>query len=801
MALLFLFAVLLFFGFSTAVPNQGAKSNGLQTYIVHVREPHTTVSPNSLDRESWYRSFLPTTSITGSEDGYDRMIYSYQLVMTGFAATLSEDEVKAMEKKDGFITAYPDELLPLHTTHTPDFLGLKQDMGVWKNSNFGKGVIIGVLDTGAMPNHPSFSDLGMPSPPPKWKGKCEFSACNKKIIGARSFVEGAKAMLGISMPASPSDENGHGTHTASTAAGAFVEGANVLGNANGTAVGMAPFAHLAIYKVCGQSHCANTDLLAGIESAIQDGVDVMSISIGSPARPNFYTRAIDIGTFKAMQKGIFISCSAGNSGPYKSTVSNSAPWCLTVGASTMDRSVRTTVMLGNGEFFNGESLFQPKDFQSNKPLPIIFPSANGDTTMCINGSLDGIDVKGKAVLCERGRIGDIAKGLVVKNAGGAAMILMNTEDEGFSLNARAHVLPASQVSFLDGSKIKTYINSTLSPTAMILFKGTILGTSPSPMVISFSSRGPNLPSPGILKPDIIGPGVSVLAGWPLNVGSFPILGSTFNIISGTSMSCPHLSGIAALLKSSHPDWSPAAIKSAIMTTADVLDNQGKQIVDERLTPAELFATGAGHVNPSRANDPGLIYDLTPDDYLAYLCGLGYTDSQVRIVAGGNASCSMVTSIREGELNYPSFSVTLGPAQTFNRTVTNVGDAMSAYSVEIIKPQGVDVSVKPDALHFSSMNEKLTYSVTFSPMESGSGGSIGFAEAPLGAILQVDACPVVTRRALPMASASDWIVSDLYACEGANVTNIVLLLGQREHSQWHLLLDGAVPDLYPGGIFW
>ncbi|XXG67291.1 hypothetical protein AAC387_Pa06g0674 [Persea americana] len=446
MALLFLFAILLYFGFSTAVPSQGTKSNGLQTYIVHVREPHTRVSPNSLDRESWYRSFLPTSSITGSEDGYDRMVYSYQHVMTGFAAMLSEDEVKAMEKKDGFISASPDQLLPLHTTHTPNFLGLKQDMGVWKNSDFGKGVIIGVLDTGAMPNHPSFSDVGMPSPPPKWKGKCEFSTgCNKKLIGARSLVEGAKAMLGRSMLSSPSDEDGHGTHTASTAAGAFVEGANVLGNANGTAVGMAPFAHLAIYKVCGQSSCADSDLLAGLESAIQDGVDVMSISLGGRAPPNLYTNVIDIGTFKAMQKGIFISCSAGNSGPYPSSVSNAAPWCLTVGASTMDRSIRTTVMLGNGEFFNGESVFQPKDFQSNNPLPIIFPGANGDarTAMCINGSLDGIDVKGKAVLCERGRIEDIAKGLVVKNAGGSAMILMNTEDEGFSIVADAHVLPAS----------------------------------------------------------------------------------------------------------------------------------------------------------------------------------------------------------------------------------------------------------------------------------------------------------------------------------------------------------------------
>ncbi|KAJ8626492.1 hypothetical protein MRB53_019799 [Persea americana] len=196
------------------------------------------------------------------------------------------------------------------------------------------------------------------------------------------------------------------------------------------------------------------------------------------------------------------------------------------------------------------------------------------------------------------------------------------------------------------------------------------------------------------------------------------------------MSCPHLSGIAALLKSSHPDWTPAAIKSAIMTTADVVDNQGNQIVGERLTPADLFATGAGHVNPSRANDPGLIYDLTPDEYIAYLCGLGYTDNQVRILAGNNVSCSMITSIREGELNYPSFSVTLGRSQTINPTVTNVGDAMSAYSLEIVKPPGVDVSVKPDALHFSNMNERLTYFLTFSQLQSGSGGSTGFAQGSL-----------------------------------------------------------------------
>eukprot|EP00268_Persea_americana_P028693 TRINITY_DN27831_c2_g3_i1.p1 TRINITY_DN27831_c2_g3~~TRINITY_DN27831_c2_g3_i1.p1 ORF type:complete len:786 (+),score=86.13 TRINITY_DN27831_c2_g3_i1:227-2584(+) len=723
MALLFLFLLFLPFDFSASSPNQGTNKGGLQTYIIHVREPKTTDSPNSIDRESWYRSFLPTSSITGLEDGSDRMLYSYQHAMTGFAAMLSEDEVKAMEKKDGFISAQPDRLLELHTTHTPTFLGLKQEVGVWKNSYSGKGVIIGVLDTGVMPNHPSFGDDGMPSPPPKWKGRCEFSACNRKIIGARSFIEGAKAMLGRNLLASPSDEDGHGTHTASTAAGAFVKGANVLGNANGTAVGMAPFAHLAIYKVCSENGCPNSDLLAGLDSAVQDGVDVMSISLGGGPLPNLYTNVIDIGTFRAMQKGIVISCSAGNSGPSDYSVSNAAPWCLTVGASTMDRSIRVTVTLGNGESLDGESVFQPKDFKSN-PLPIIYPGANGDddTAKCTDGSLNGINVKGKVVLCERGTTGRISKGLVVKNAGGAAMVLTNTEEEGFSINAEAHVLPASHVSYLDGSKIKAYISSTGSPTATIIFKGTILGTSPSPMVACFSSRGPSLSSPGILKPDIIGPGVNVLAGWPLHVGSFPLSNSTFNMISGTSMSAPHLSGIAALLKSSHPNWSPAAIKSAIMTTADVFDNQGKQIVNEKLAPADLFAFGAGHVNPSKANDPGLIYDLTPNDYLSYLCGLGYADDKVTLLAGRTVKCSKITGIVEAQLNYPSFSVKLKASQILTRTVTNVGLARSTYTVKIIKPVGVDVSVKPETLRFSKVNQKLTYTMTFRRRKGTSDGS-------------------------------------------------------------------------------
>ncbi|CAI9771755.1 unnamed protein product [Fraxinus pennsylvanica] len=618
------------------------------------------------EMKNYHKSFLPST-FADSDHDQERLLYSYQNVISGFSARLTEKEIEAMKQKDGFISAHQERVLHPLTTHTPSFLGLHQETGFWKQSNFGKGVIIGVLDTGIFPSHPSFSSEGMPPPPAKWKGKLPLQ-------------------VDLSV--------------------------GVLGNAYGTAVGMAPQAHLAIYKVCFGPDCPESDILAGFDAAVEDGVDVLSISIGQESVPFFQDNAA-VASFAAIQKRIFVSCAAGNSGPFTETMSNEAPWILTVGASNIDRSIRATAKLGNGETFDGESVFQPKEFPSTL-MPLVYTGSNGkqDSAFCANGSLAGIDVKGKIVMCDRGGgIARLDKGRVVKNAGGAGMILANLESDGFSTSADAHVLPATHVSYAAGLKIKAYINSTNSPMAGLLFKGTIIGDPLAPAVASFSSRGPSLASPGILKPDIIGPGVNILAAWPFALDSNANTKLTFNIESGTSMSCPHLSGIAALLKSSHPDWSPAAIKSAIMTSADLMNLKGAAIVDETLQPADVLSTGAGHVNPSKANYPGLIYDIEPDDYIPYLCGLGYTDEQVGIIAHRSVHCT--AKIPEAQLNYPTFSVALGPYQTFTRTVTNVGEPYSSYAVKVVAPQGVSITVKPNQLYFTKVNQKLSYSVTFS----------------------------------------------------------------------------------------
>ncbi|PAN39546.1 hypothetical protein PAHAL_7G250500 [Panicum hallii] len=676
----------------------------LRTFIVHVHPRESHVFGTADDRTAWYRTFLP-------EDG--RLVHSYHHVASGFAARLTERELEALSGMPGFVAAVPNQVHRLLTTHTPQFLGLDlPQSGRNYTSGFGEGVIIGVLDSGVYPFHPSFSGDGMPPPPAKWKGRCDFnaSACNNKLIGARSFESDP----------SPLDKDGHGTHTSSTAAGAVVTGAQVLGQGYGTASGMAPRAHVAMYKVCGDE-CTTADILAGIDVAVGDGCDILSLSLGGPTLP-FYRDGIAIGTFGAVEKGVFVSMAAGNDGPGVSTLSNDAPWMLTVAASTMDRLIVAQVRLGNGATFDGESVYQP-NISTTVTYPLVYAGASStpDANFCSNGSLDGFDVKGKIVLCDRGNaVSRLEKGAEVKRAGGFGMIMANQFADGYSTIADAHVLPASHVSYDAGVNIKKYINSTANPVAQIIFKGTVLGTSPAPAITSFSSRGPSVQNPGILKPDITGPGVSVLAAWPFQVGppSAPLFPErpTFNFESGTSMSTPHLSGIAALIKSKHPDWSPAAIKSAIMTTADPTDRSGKLIVNEQHEQANFFATGAGQVNPDKAIDPGLVYDIAPADYVGYLCGL-YTSQEVSVIARRSVDCSAITVIPDRMLNYPSISLTL-PLTTnptapvvVSRAVKNVGEASAVYYPRVNLPGIVQVKVAPSSLRFTAANQVQNFTVS------------------------------------------------------------------------------------------
>ncbi|XP_047340862.1 subtilisin-like protease SBT1.5 [Impatiens glandulifera] len=717
-----------------------------KTFIVQVHhDARPSVFPTN---KHWYDSSLSSLPSSPDDDDDDSdqklLIHTYQNVFHGFSAKLSSTQAKFLETVPGVLAVIPEQIRHLHTTRSPEFLGLKtsDNAGLLKESDFGSDLVIGVIDTGIWPERESFNDKDLSPVPSKWKGECvsgkDFpsSLCNRKLIGARYFSAGYEATNGkmneTTEHRSPRDSDGHGTHTASIAAGRYVFPASTLGYAKGIAAGMAPKARLSAYKVCWNAGCYDSDILAAFDAAVADGVDVISLSVGGVVVP-YYLDAIAIGAFGASDAGIFVSASAGNGGPGGLTVTNVAPWVTTVGAGTIDRDFPADVKLGNGRIIPGVSIYSGPALTPGRMYPLIYAGVDGggggdgySSSLCLEGSLDPISVKGKIVVCDRGINSRAAKGDVVRKAGGTGMILANGVFDGEGLVADCHVLPATAVGAIGGDEIRKYISTvskSRSPaTATIVFKGTKLGIRPAPVVASFSARGPNPESPEIMKPDIIAPGLNILAAWPDKIAPSGIASDNrrteFNILSGTSMACPHVSGLAALLKAAHPEWSPAAIKSALMTTAYISDNQGQTMMDESTgNSSTVMDFGSGQVHPQKAMDPGLIYDLTSYDYVDFLCNSNYSAKNIQTITRKNSDCRGAKRAGHiGNLNYPSMTAVFqqyGKRQMsthFIRTVTNVGEANSVYKVTVTSPKGMFVKVEPEKLVFRRAGQRLSYLV-------------------------------------------------------------------------------------------
>ncbi|XP_059299561.1 subtilisin-like protease SBT1.4 [Lycium ferocissimum] len=712
------------------------QSNDHETFIIHVSKsdkPHVFTT-----HHHWYSSIIRSVSPLSQHPS--NILYTYERAAVGFSARLSAAQADQLRRIPGVISVLPDQVNHLHTTHTPTFLGLADTFGLWPNSDYADDVIVGVLDTGIWPERLSFSDEDLSPVPPSWKGKCvtgpDFpeTSCNRKIIGAQMFYKGYEAKHGpmneTKESKSPRDTEGHGTHTASTAAGSLVSNASFYQYAKGEARGMAIKARIAAYKICWKNGCFNSDILAAMDQAVDDGVHVISLSVGANGyAPHYLYDSIAIGAFGATQHGILVSCSAGNSGPGAYTAVNIAPWILTVGASTIDREFPADVILGDNRIFGGVSLYSGDPLNETK-LPVVYSGECG-SKYCYPGKLDAKKVAGKIVLCDRGGNARVEKGSAVKLAGGVGMILANLADSGEELVADSHLLPATMVGQKAGDKIRKYVKSDRSPTATIVFRGTVIGTSPAaPRVAAFSSRGPNHLTPEILKPDVIAPGVNILAGWTGANGpadlDIDLRRVEFNIISGTSMSCPHVSGLAALLRGAHSKWTPAAIKSALMTTAYNLDNSGK-VFSDLATGKESthFVHGSGHVDPNRALDPGLVYDIETSDYVNFLCSIGYDGDDVAVFVrdSSRVNCSQRSLDTPGDLNYPSFSVVFNGESNgvvkYKRVVKNVGKNTDAvYEVKVNAPPSVEVSVSPSKLVFSEEKNSLSYEISFKSKSSG-----------------------------------------------------------------------------------
>lgn len=669
------------------------------------------------------------------------VLHNYDVVLNGFSALLTDAEVRALMARSDVASVQPDTPLQLATTYTPKFLGLDGPGGVWSqlaangSQLKGEDIIIGIVDGGIWPEHPSYADRvdsnGKPTfdnsgtlvyeaPPARWKGTCQegegftTANCNNKLIGAQYFdtvFRSAQSSPHWSeFNSSPRDsiggtlgEGGHGTHTSSTAGGNALVDVTLNTVGIGQMSGMAPRARISSYKVCwsyndatqptgARNTCYAGDNVAAIDKAVKDGVHVINYSISGGLS---ITDIVEQAFFNASNAGVIAVASAGNDGP-GNQVAHVSPWHSTIGASTYDRSLQAEVVLGNGQRYSGASI-------NATPLPsaplidakdAALPGANATAVaLCYSAAtnlgqpvLDPAKVKDKIVICNRGTNARVDKSLAVAEAGGVGMVQV---DNGAGLVAEMHSVPTVHVNATKGAAIRAY--ATGGGTAAITKFGIGPSESPAPMMAGFSSRGPNRADANVLKPDMTAPGVDIIAAVTPELSPaqrLDVINGTltppvdFSPMSGTSMSAPHVSGLSALLRQRYPDWLPSMIKSALMTTATDTVNDG--IVGDTAGRG-AFGQGAGHVNPRAALDPGLVYAITEADYRNYMCG-----------AGVSAQCAN-GSIPGYNLNLPSISVpnVLGAVDVV-RTVTNVTNTPGTYTANI-NVAGFTASVSPSTL--------------------------------------------------------------------------------------------------------
>ncbi len=686
--------------------------------------------------------------VAGSIDSVE-ILHSFKHAYNGFTAKLNAKQKSQLEAHPDVVGVWEDRLEVINTANTPEFLGLTGPGGQHTMNIKGEGVIIGIIDTGIWPENPSFADDGSYSDPAElgWQGACdtgtdETFTCNNKLIGARYFGDSFSSQYDIQYALgefdSPRDADGHGSHTAGTAGGNDNVTANLSGYDVGLVSGIAPRARIAAYKACWNSDyknpeggdeagCFYGDTMAAIDAAVTDGVDVINYSIGG-SRTDL-TIPSTAAMLNATAAGVFVSVSAGNSGPDKETVGTPAPWVTSVAASTYNG---TSTVFGKALSVTDGSL-AGSDFLS---VPANFaPAANGLTgevaiaepiEACNSAPLtNGSELAGKIALIARGSCAFTEKFANAQAAGATGVIVYTYEDTAaFIMGGTPETeitIPGSMVSFNHGTALA---DSTLEGTVAVVFTenetaGEVIEVGNT--IAAFSSRGPNLNTYDIIKPDITAPGVRILAA-TTSAPMFGEQGETFKYLQGTSMSSPHIAGMAALFKESNSSWTPAQIKSALMTTArqDLTKEDGT-------TPADPYDFGSGHAAPVTALDPGLLFDTNLADHLAFLCGQG-KDS---FVESYNTNCADLTangfSTDASQLNLPSIAIAeLVADETIYRTVTNATTAASSYTATIEAPAGIEVNVKTfdangDETEVSTLDVdaegQASFALTFNKTES------------------------------------------------------------------------------------
>ncbi|XP_038987987.1 subtilisin-like protease SBT2.4 [Phoenix dactylifera] len=683
---------------------------------------------------------------------------SFHHIVDGFAVHTTPSQAMRLELAPGVLRIEKDRGAELMTTYTPHLLGLPQ--GIWSREggekHAGEGITIGVIDTGIDPTHPSFAYD--PSNPYEVHRGTQFSdgacqlgtqfpvgSCNGKIVSARYFSAGATAALRLnaSKDLSPFDQVGHGSHVASIAAGNW--GVPVVANGfmYGSASGMAPRARLAIYKAIYPEGGTIADLVSAIDQAAQDRVDVIVLSVGPNEPPEVtptFMSVFAISLLFARRAGLFVVQAAGNKGPGEATVVSFSPWTMGVAASTTGRSYTPTLIMGDGRQLHGVGLSAPTPGDGHIPFKLVSArdaaSANrshpASTLRYMEDcqhpeALQPAVVLGSIVICSFSEsflngtstvaaILDCAKALRFIGF----ILVANPQYGDFIAEPLPFPIPGIMIPRVADAQIlwEYYEKHTYrdSRGAVISYSGSAaIGegrvaafTDPAPIVARFSSRGPdiidNKMNPAdVLKPDILAPGQQIWAAWSPTSALDPILsGNHFALLSGTSMATPHIAGVAALVKQTHPSWTPSMIASAMSTTAKKHDDRGQPIMAQgpelySLYPSTPFDHGAGFINPSAALDPGLVFSSGFEDYISFLCSLPNIDPTAVRSATGTPCNKPFES--PSDLNLPSITISaLRGFQLVRRSVKNVANRTETYSCSIQPPEGIKVSVQPSWFH-------------------------------------------------------------------------------------------------------
>ncbi len=683
--------------------------------------------------------------------------YQYKASLNGYAAELSAAEALEVANMPEVRFIEPEGEYELHTDAGPAWMGAP---GIWDGSatgvpgTMGEGVIVGVIDTGIDPWNPSFLDVGSdgydhtnPWGTGVYVGVCDDDIsnpdydpsfpCNDKLIGAWGY-SGVNA-------GDPRDANGHGSHTASTAAGNFVDDAVIetptdVYTANIS--GVAPHANIVMYAAC----CDGAALTAAKDQIVLDGVDVVNYSIGSSApTPDPWNSADATQWLAAREAGIHVANSAGNNGPEDETTfgPSDLPWITAIGANSHNRVFKTTLVMTNSNplsptvEINGWAMTSGLD----TPTDIVFAADYGDN-LCAPGAFAPGTFTGQIVVCERGVYGRVDKGQSVADGGAGGFILAQPNEFGGGPGAVAtdpHVLPASHIDYYEYQNL---IAAHAAGYTMGTITGAVMDTDPAngDVMAAFSSRGANQTVPDLIVPSVTAPGRAIWAAYHQGPGGDTDY--TFNVIQGTSMSSPHVAGAMALMKSLYPSWTPAELQSVLMTTArdNVLNDDGVNVA----TP---FAQGSGHVDMAAAANAGLIMDITRVEYEAADPAIGGDVKDLNTASVGNANCVGTCDWTRTFESVASVPVTWTASVT---GVTGLGLSVTPSSFTLNPGETQDVVIEADVTAVMTTTWQFG-KVTFTPDVAG----VSDAHLPVAVIASTGSLPSIVEINTRRDAGSQW----------------------------------------------